>query len=184
MCLPAGHKVRRKLRSCGATQRRRKRLFTALKRQKLEEVERIFPVAAAACRAGTQARYATCRVSAGTAISETFPWCGSVGATRRKTSCIQVNQNRGHCHVRFRPETRRRTRTRQQRALSQRERRISPRPRAIAGGGDRVAPPHRARRRVAPRAAAGRRGDEELCVRRRGRQGDLVRTCSATSRRS
>ena len=67
---------------------------------------------------------------------------------------------------------------------SERERRISSRPRGAAGRGDRAAPPHRARRGAAPRAAAGRRGDEGTTRSRARTARSPCRTCSATSRRS
>ncbi len=73
-------------------------------------------------------------------------------------SCHEQFQPEGRNQ--FHPETRHRAGARQRDALSQRERRIPPRPRGAAGRGDRASPPHRARRRTAPRAAAGRRGQK------------------------
>ena len=69
-------------------------------------------------------------------------------------------------------------------AIPQRERGISRRPHGAARRGDRIAPPYRARRGPAPRAAAGRPGDRRLSLRRRRRPDRFRRAASATSRPS
>src|ERR1700694_1904413 len=79
------------------------------------------------------------------------------------------NPPKGSCHEQFQLETRRRAGESQWLSLSQRERRLSPRPRGPADRGDRASPPYRTGRRTAPRASARRRGHKEL--RLRGRKG-------------